>query len=234
MKNLMNISLLLIAAGLSGQTLENLQYGAYLTTGKTMWEKSVKEASEKFGEESFEKALALYGLLNNTMASQDEETFDAHKDGAIDLLKKLIEDNPNWGEPKAVLSSTYGLVMAYSPMKGMFLGMKSTSLIEEALKQQPTSPLVQKLYAGSKLYTPEMFGGDPEEAVESFSVSIELYEGSQTQSNNWLYLDALMGLSMAYRKTDQPEKAVEVLKKALKVEPDYKWAEAVLAKLEKS
>ena len=119
-------------------------------------------------------------------------------------------------------------------MKGMFLGMKSNSLIDDALELQPTSPLVQKLYAGSKLYTPEMFGGDPREATESFAVAIEIYEGGEDTLNNWLYLDSMMGLSMAYRKTDQQDKAIQVLKKAISIEPDYKWAEATLSRLEKS
>ena len=234
MKNVMLILLICCAGAAFAQSSQEVQYAAYLSASKTLWEKSIELAKKENGEGTHQHVLAIYGLLNNTMVDEDQTTFDDYVDTATDYLEALIKSEVNPADQQALLSSVYGLIMAYSPMKGMFLGMKSTSLIEEALKQQPTSPLVQKLYAGSKLYTPEMFGGDPEEAVESFSVSIELYEGSQTQSNNWLYLDALMGLSMAYRKTDQPEKAVEVLKKALKVEPDYKWAEAVLAKLEKS
>lgn len=230
----MMICCLFAWGSLCSQTLKEAQYAAYLTASKTMWVKSVALAGDEFGEESFEKALALYGLLGNTMATQDEETFDDYKDDTIELLEKLIEENPDWGEPKAVLSSTYGLVMAYSPMKGMFLGMKSSSLIDDAMELQPTSPLVQKLYAGSKLYTPEMFGGDPREATESFAVAIKIYEGGEDTVNNWLYLDSMMGLSKAYRKTDQQDKAIEVLKRAISIEPDYKWAEATLSRLEKS
>ncbi|MEM6641461.1 MAG: hypothetical protein AAF616_00665 [Bacteroidota bacterium] len=211
------------------QSVMESQYAAYLMSSKSMWEKSVSLAAEKHGKESFERALALYGLLSNTMATQDEETFDTYKDETIDLLKKLVEDNPDAGEPKALLSSTYGLAMAYSPMKGMFLGMKSTSLIEEAIEQQPGSALVQKLWAGSKLYTPEMFGGDPEEAVISFAKATDLY--SKDPDRNWLYLDALMGLAMAYQKTDAAQKAQSTLEKAVAIEPNFYWAKAELSKM---
>ena len=214
----------------SAQSTKEISYGAYLNASKTMWEKAVKSAENQKGAKSFEKAAALYGLLNNTMATQDEETFDEYKDATIELLEELIESNEEWGEPRAVLSSVYGLVMAYSPMKGMYLGMKSSSLIEEAVELQPESPLVQKLFASSKLYTPEMFGGDPEQAVESFKKSLSLYENGDT-ANNWLYLDTMMGLSLAYRKTEQQDKAIATLEKAIDLEPDYHWGKSSLKRL---
>ncbi|MEM0939135.1 MAG: tetratricopeptide repeat protein [Bacteroidota bacterium] len=235
MNILLKLLALLLTIGVSAQqSLKQTQYAAYLTTSKMMWEKSTKLAAKEHGEESFEKALALYGLLNNTMASKDEETFKKYKDETIELLEKLIEENPNWGEPKAVLSSTYGLVMAYSPMRGMFLGMKSNSLITEALNLQPESALVQKLYSGSKLYTPEMFGGDPEEAVESFSIAIDLFAKNDETTENWFYLDTMMGLSMAYLKTGQKAKAKDILEKAIALEPNYYWAISELTKMDKS
>lgn len=233
MKKIISISALMIGTFSWGQSIEQTQYAAYLKASKTLWEKSIDEAKKKYGEDSFETAIAMYGLLNNTMATQDEDTFDDYKDETIDLLEELIDENPDWGEPRAVLSSTYGLVMAYSPMKGMFLGMKSSSLMEEAVRLQPESPLVQKLHGGSKLYTPEMFGGDPEIAIEAFSRAIEIYE-KESVEENWLYLDTMMGLSMAYRKTDQNEKAKEILEKAVTIEPQYYWAKSVLEKINKS
>lgn len=233
MKTLMNLIALALTVSVSAQqTIKETQYAAYLAASKTMWEKSAELATEKHGENSFERAMALYGILSNTMASQDEETFDKYKDKTVDLLEKLIDENPEWGEPKAVLSSTYGLVMAYNPMKGMFLGMKSNSLIDEAMEQQPESALVQKLYAGSKLYTPEMFGGDPEEAVESFTKAAELYVADS--EGNWQYLDTMMGLSMAYQKLGQKEKAMELLEEAIELEPNYYWAKSELEKMRKS
>ena len=230
MKKLVTIIVGVITVVASAQSTEELSYGAYLNASKTMWEKAVKSAEKQNGKGSFEKAMALYGLLNNTMANQDEETFDDYKEQTIDLLESIIEDNEDWGEPKAVLSSVYGLVMAYSPMKGMFLGMKSSSLMEDAVDQQPGSPIVQKLFAGSKLYTPEMFGGDPEVAVSSFEKSLALYEQGDTKYN-WLYLDAMMGLSLAYRKTEKHDEAVATLEKAVDIEPNYHWGKATLKKL---
>ncbi len=233
MMNILTTFLLMIAGLSLAQTSKQTQYAAYLTASKTMWERSIAQAESESGARSFEKAIAMYGLLNNTMATQDEETFDSNVDKTVDLLKEIMEQNPENGEARAVLSSVYGLVMAYSPMKGMLFGMKSSSLMDDALKLQPKSPLVQKLFGGSKLYTPEMFGGNPEKAVIAFEKSIELFEMTDT-NENWLYADTFMGLAMAYNKVGKKEEAKAALEKALALEPQFHWAKSVLAELNKS
>ena len=229
MKILISISLVLLIGTASAQTAEEMQYAAYLKASKSMWEQSIQLTKD---QSDFTQALAMYGLLNNTMASKDEDTFDDNVDQTIELLKSVIEENPEWGEPKAVLSSVYGLVMAYSPMKGMLYGSRSSSLIDNAMKEQEDSPMVQKLYGGSKLYTPEMFGGSPERAVEAFEKSVELYEKSNS-TENWMYLDTLVGLSFAYSKTGKEELAKQTLEKAIGLEPQYQWAKSILASLNK-
>jgi Tfp pilus assembly protein PilF len=120
--------------------------------------------------------------------------------------------------------------MAYSPMKGMLYGSRSSSLIENAMKQQATSAMVQKLYAGSKLYTPSMFGGDANIAVTAYEKAIDIYEQGEVV-NNWMYLDSMVGLSMAYKKTEKSDLAKETLGKAIELEPDYYWAKSILASL---
>ena len=122
--------------------------------------------------------------------------------------------------------------MAYSPMKGMLYGSKSSSLVASAKETSPDSPLVQKLYAGSMLYTPEMFGGNPEEAVTSFEKSIALYEKGDLK-NNWLYIDALVGLAESYRKTEKEAQAKATLEKAIEVEPEHGWAKSILVSMNK-
>ena len=232
MKNLITLLVTIFSINAFSQTSKEMQYAAYLNGSKIMWEKSIELANTEKGEQSFEKALAMYGLLNSTMANKDEETFDDYVDPAVDLLNLIIEENALPANAKSVLSSVYGLSMAYNPMKGMYLGSRSSSLMESAMKLQPESPIVQKLYAGSKLFTPKMFGGNPEKAVVAFEKAIDLFEVGDT-TLNWLYLDAHVGLSMAYSKTDQKEKAVEILNKVIAIEPQYYWAKSMLASISK-
>ncbi len=163
------------------------------------------------------------------MAEKNETQFNIYLDASIDNLEELIEHDDDWAEVKAILSSVYGLQMGYSPWKGMYLGSKSGGLIEAALRKKPESPMVNKLYAGSKLFTPEMFGGDVNEAIKHYKKALALYEqDSASIKNNWLYLDTMAFLGMAYEKAEKPENAVVIYQKALEVEPDFGWIKNIL------
>ncbi len=221
------ITTLLTVGTIHTQSLNELQYAAYLKAGQSLWQRSIELAEKQHGPASFEATMSAYGLLNNTMANKDEATFDEYVELVVDQLSAIIKDQPQWGEPQAVLSTVYGLKMAYSPMKGIVYGGKSGSLIESAVKHQPESPLVQKLFGSYKLYTPSMFGGDAKEAVAAYTQSILIYE-QQPTANNWLYLDALVGLALSHQKNQQTDLAIEVLEKALKIEPEFQWASALL------
>ena len=208
---------------------KSLAYGAYLKFSKTLWRKSVEKASGQFGGNSMEKAIALYGLLNNTMADKDEETFDLYFTETVDLLKKLIKEQPENGDAMAILSSIYGLAITYQPLKGIYYGSKSGRFIEQALEKSPDSPFVNYKYAGYKLYTPSMWGGDVDIAIDYFKKAIETYE-SDNLTNEWHYLDALMGLSIAYEKQGDQAACTATLERLIGIEPGHRWAQVSLSK----
>ncbi|MDN5205403.1 tetratricopeptide repeat protein [Fulvivirgaceae bacterium BMA10] len=221
-----------IATLAQGQELKvnEMLYRAYLTNSKTMWEKGVGLKQEAYNKDEtntdllLDLALAQYGLLGSTMANQDKETFKKYLDDTKENLEKVIKHDEKSAEPKAILSSVYGLEMAYSPWKGMYLGSRSGSLMEKAVKLNDRSALVLKLHAGSKLFTPKMFGGNINMAIESFKKAIDLFESEPEKlKNNWLYLDALSFLGQAYEKAGKKEEAIATYKKALEFEPEFGW-----------
>ncbi len=204
--------------GVHAQT-DALSLRAYLGGSTTMWQRKIDQTEQ----DSFNQAMAQYGFLNATMAGKDEEAFDKYYEPTLDLLDELIEANVEVASCKAVKSSVYGLAMAYASWKGMYLGPKSSGLVEEAYADEPNNPLVVKLYASSKLYTPEMFGGDPKEALVEFKRSVQLFEEAGDTTNNWLYMDALAHLGITYGKVGQHQEAIEVYAKALSLEPEFNW-----------
>lgn len=218
-------------------SIEQYAYKAYLaqdiSEGKEIWKKAIALAEKDFKSKPndvrvhFKLAFTQFSLLSATMRDQDEDLFDSYVDQAEENLEKIIELDKSNGEPKAVLSALMGLKMGYSPWKGMYLGSKSSSLIEKALKQSPNSPLVWKFYANSKLFTPEMFGGDLRVAIESFEKTLQLFEQKEL-INNWLYLDTMAFLGQAYQKNNETQKAIALYEKALNVEPDFNWVKYVL------
>jgi len=222
--NILLLSITLNIAFAQKSDLRKTTYRAYLTGSATIWKQAIVEASKISGDDAnYLLAQTQYGLLSNTMATQDKDTFDQYESETSQLLEDLIENDNHAGEASALLSSILGFKMGYSPWKGMFLGSKSTNLIEFAAKKAPQSALVWKIYGSSKLYTPKSFGGDPNEAIVYFTKSIALYEQQNDTANNWLYLDAHAFLGMAYEKVGKTKEAVATYEKALIIAPDYKW-----------
>ncbi len=214
--------------------IRNTLYEAYLTKNMDLWQKGLEMSQEVYTKDPkdgmlFDLVLAQYGLLNATIIDKEEDMFDKYEDQTIENIEKLMDKDKKWGEPRAVLSSIYGLKMAYSPWKGIFLGSKSSNLMDQATRQSKESALVWKLYANSKLYTPESFGGDKLEAARAYEKAIELYEAKPSSAeSNWIYLDALAHLGITYMKLDKPQKAREILEKALEVEPKFNWVKYIL------
>lgn len=207
--------------------IDEMMYQAYLQRSQPLWEKALAtqlKLSNNTPSEKLRLSFTYYSLLNATLASQNETLFDKYVDAAKDLIKEFMDQNPKSGEAAAMLSAIYGNEIAYSSLKGMLLGSKSSSLAEKGIRLDPESALVWRIYGSNKYYTPSAFGGDLDEAVNAFEKSIALFESKPGQlKNNWLYIDTLALLGQAYTKTGATDKAIATFEKALQQESSFGW-----------
>ncbi|QSE96909.1 tetratricopeptide repeat protein [Fulvivirga lutea] len=230
----LSVLLCFITANLLGQTESNeMAYFAYTSNNKSLWKQLVskEQASynqSKTNENLYALLLAQHGLLNATMADQDEDLFDDHYKNAKENAEKLIEAKYQIGNAKAILSAIWGWEMGYSSYKGMFLGGKSSTNIEEATNIAPNEPLVWQVYGSSKFFTPSMFGGDTKEAQKAYEKAVKLYEEQNLTKSNWRYLDALAWLGKVYEENGEQDLAKSTYEKALAVEPDFGWVKYAL------
>jgi tetratricopeptide (TPR) repeat protein len=231
------ITAILISASATSQSVNDLMYQAYITQKNELWKKSVELATVEFKQKPTDAhahlslGVAHYGLLLSTMSTQD--VFDDYVTATKDLLKEIIDRPSTTAEGKGLLSAVLGLQMAYSPMKGMLLGSKSSNLAADSKKLAPNSPVVWRFYGINKLYTPSSFGGDVKEAILALEKSIALFE-STAISKNWLYLDTLALLGQAYAKAGEKAKAIATFEKAITTEPGFTYAKSLLAKANKN
>lgn len=214
-----------------GQNLKALSYHAYLDNDLSQWKYVVQQAANANDNSSsstaFDHAFAQYGLLAHCMYTGNEMVFDEHVKFTNDLLEELIDSDEFWAEPKAVASFIMGFQVANSPMKAVYLGPKSSKLMKEAATLNSQSPIVVQLYAGSKYFSPKLFGGDLNEAITSYTVAIKLFE-EQNRTDEWLYLDAMAFLGKSYMRIGDVEKAIAIYEKALGIEPDFVWIRDML------
>jgi len=230
----------LISATTMSQPVNDLMYQAYITQKKELWKKSVELATVEFKQKPtdanthFSLGVAHYGLLLSTLSTEDEDLFDEYVSATKDRLKEIIDLPSTAAEGKGFLSAVLGLQMAYSPMKGMSLGGKSSNLAVDAKELAPTSPLAWRFYGINKLYTPSFFGGDIKEAVLALEKSIGLFESATKISQNWMYLDTLVLLGQAYTKAGEKAKAIATFEKAIAAEAGFNYAKSLLAKAKNS
>ena len=229
----------LISATTMSQPVNDLMYQAYITQKKELWKKSVELATVEFKQKPTDAhahvslGVAHYGLLLSTMSTEDKDLFDEYVSATKDRLKEIIDRPSTAAEGKGLLSAVLGLQMAYSPMKGMLLGGKSSNLAADAKEIAPTSPLAWRFYGINKFYTPSSFGGDIKEAIVALEKSIALFE-STSISKNWLYLDTLALLGQAYTKAGKKAKAIATFEKAIAAEPGFTYAKSLLTKAKNS
>lgn len=209
---------------LNAQDLKKMSYDAYLNNDLNKWKSIILKTSSTNKtddkEATFDLAFAQFGLLSASMVTGNEDLFDQYVKPTHSLLNKLMDSDASWAEPKAVSSFIMGYQIANSPIKAIYLGSKSSALMGKAIKQNNKSPLVMQLYAGSKYFSPKIFGGDLNEAIENYTIAIQLFE-QQKRTNEWLYLDAMAYLGRSYMRNGEAKKAIEIYKKALGVEPNF-------------
>jgi tetratricopeptide (TPR) repeat protein len=232
----MNRILLMMIAILPGSWViaqqNEMVMQAYQKSSPVLWEQVVKHSAKQYeadksDESLFVLAMNEYGLLNATMADKNEALFDQYIDMVDDHLDALEEANYRSAEVQALTSAVAGLKIAYSPWKGMLLGPKSGYLIDEAVSDQPDSPIVQKLLGNYLLFTPETWGGDLERAVQAYDEAIKGFEQSN-EANHWMYMDALVWRGKALMKLGRNEEAVRTYEKVKDLAPDFTWVSEVL------
>jgi tetratricopeptide (TPR) repeat protein len=220
-----------------GQSADEIIYHAYLSQKYEVapWKEAIRiqeavvNKNPKDTKARYQLALAQFALVSSTMRNRDEDLFDEYYDPLLENLKKIIESDKNWADPYALQSAAYGVKMGYSPIQGMVLGSKSDNLVEKAKRLDPNSALAWKVYANAKFFTPEMWGGDMDEAIAGYEKAIQLYESNpEMLKNNWMYIDAIAFLGQALMKKEERMKAIAAYEKVLKVEPDFNWVKYVL------
>jgi len=118
----------------------------------------------------------------------------------------------------------FGFQIMLEPARAPKLGRLSMEANEKALKLDPDEPQAWLEKANMDYYKPVIFGGSKKKAVPSYEKAVELFESSEERTReNWVYMNCLAGLGIAYEKTRKFSEAGRVYRKILELEPSFKW-----------
>ena len=208
-------------------------YEGYIYGSVQKWEKGIQQLNELYNQNKeeallLELAKAEYGAVGACMGKEDTDSGKAHLKKAEDFLGAYLKLNPKSAMANALKSGLLGFKIAFSPMKGMWLGPQSGKYLKKAFEYDDTKPNVWYHKGMYLIHTPSAFGGDPEASVVHFKKAIEIMDQEDCQEGNWEYLEFHAWLGQAYAKVGKKEEAKAIFEKALALEPEFNWVKYAL------
>jgi tetratricopeptide (TPR) repeat protein len=152
-------------------------------------------------------------------------------DSAVAHLECAIAKDDHFAEAYALLSSCFGLKISFSPLKGMYWGPKSRSLMGKARDLAPLNPRVALLDAIGIYNMPSMFGGGKEKGLAGFMHAAELFDrwnGADSLQPDWGKEQVHAWIGNAYLERGESMLAKREFEKALDINPEYGWVKYVL------
>lgn len=212
-------------------------YEAYILNQMPQWERSLQEMEIRYRTHPGQALLvdillAQYGLTGYYLGVEQKDKAAYQLDRAMERLERMGKEGGQEALVYALSSAFTAFRIGLRPIRAMQLGPRSYRLLEQALEADPLHPQVWIEKGNSAFFTPSMFGGNKQEAIEHYKKAISLLESGMPNNYRWLYLSTLVSLANAYEQTAQKELAIQTLEKALAYEPRFKWVkEEMLPKL---
>lgn len=177
-------------------------------------------------------ALAYYylGYIDYQLAVAverlNEDRAEPFIDRCIDNLDTAIAKNEAFAEAYALMASCYGIIISFSPIKGIILGPKSGSLTSKAKELAPENPRVALIDAIGTYNTPSLFGGGKDKGLEKMKQAAVLFERWKEPDSlqpDWGREEVHAWIGIAYMEREETILARKAFEKALEINPDYGW-----------
>lgn len=217
-----------LSAQLDQTKITKQLYTAYITNSNPAWKITLTQLTDS-QEATLQLTLAkgYYGAAGTAMGNQDEDLAEDLLDKAEILIKKILDQNKKSPEANALLSSVYGMKIGLSPMKGMFLGSKSSNAAKKGIELAPDNAFTNYVMGSYLFYTPSMFGGDAEGSLTYFEKARGIYE-KEGQIQSWEYMNLMALLGQAYHNQKEYVKAKAIYTTALEIAPNFGYVKMYL------
>jgi tetratricopeptide (TPR) repeat protein len=180
--------------------------------------------------------LADYRMLNQ-FSEDDEKRRERTLKDAISHLQRATKIDAEMADAWALLTGCYGQMMGMHPMRSMSLGPKANEAMKKAKTLAPKNPRVWIISGTQDYFTPSMFGGDKEQALQKFKKAARLAEQESVDDPlmpDWGHAEAHAWIGIAHMNAERYDRARTAFETALDLNPNYGWVKsALLPELEK-
>lgn len=234
MKHVLALSLLLSFLAVNAQEYKSEIYQAYLLEKMDHWKELMMQMEKDFQltadpvllYDLLEAEYGYTGFLVSVKRKKEAEEVLLSAKRHMTLLEKMGQCNARVYSLKGAF---YGFQIMLEPARAPKLGRLSMKANDKALELDPEEPQVWLERANIDYYRPVIFGGSKKKAVPKYEKAVELFESTPGRTReNWVYINCLAGLGIAYENTRKYSEAGKVYRKLLELEPSYKWVKEEL------
>ena len=229
------IPMLMIQTSRAGdyKNFQDQIYKAYVEDRMSLWRSTLLNMEYEYQNNPddallYDILLGHYGLIGYYLGTDHEDKAKKMLEKAEPYLDIMYNRDDYEARAKLFEAAFNGFRIGLRPLRGVSLGPKSATLIDDALEIDPSYPRGYIEKGNHMYYAPSMFGGSKSKAIEHYKKAIDMLEEGMANNHRWLYLNTLTVLAEAYNETGSSEKAIAILEKALTFEPDFHWVKEEL------
>jgi tetratricopeptide (TPR) repeat protein len=202
-------------------------YAAFITHDMSKWEKVIRTMESSNTTKTVEQKLELinyyYGYIGWLIGQKKFPQAEKLIPKGEKLINEVLKISPKNATAYSFKGSFLGFKIGIDKCKAIFLGSESKNDINKAMLLDPQN-LQAIIDKGNLLfYSPRIFGGDKNEALNYFLKGVKLMEMNNETNQNWVYLNLLTMIATVYEKTDKLKDAKFTYEKIMRNEPDIKW-----------
>ncbi len=204
-------------------------YHAYISSNMDLWKASMIRMEMQYKASKnpavlYQLTEAEYGYIAFCLTGKHKKEAKEWLSKAEKNIEVLLSRDPEDPKLYSMKGALIGYAVALNPVKAPVLGGRSTDASDRAIELGPGEPRVWMERANMEFYKPAILGGSVHEAVKLYEKAVKLFEASPDRiSENWLYLNCMANLGLAYEKTDRMDDAGRVYRKLLRLEPSFAW-----------
>lgn len=219
--------ILIIQTAYSQTSFSNEIYKAYARGNMSRWLEVMKACEVSTNKTGLQKQLELinyyYGYTGWLVRVNKYELAKQYIDKTDLILDQILADYPLNATAMAYKGAFIAYEIGMSKYKAIFLGEKSIRYIDRGLEIEPDNIQANIEKGNALYYSPSAFGGDKSQSIVYYKIAIKNMEQKQLIKNNWMYLNVMTSLGLAYEATDQIQKAKLCYEKILRIESDFIW-----------